>query len=115
MFNFQQMMEDFYNYEPEEGDTQGQMMKNAYQGNFLQSAIDLQLAMQLGQFNNSLAQNNMTHQADLEQRNQSALMRVKFNYGMRKMDAQFQYQNEFANAQHDHDLGMASAVGNKNA
>ena len=46
MFNFQQIMKDFYNYEPD--DDEGRMMKNAYQGNFIQSGLDSQLAMQLG-------------------------------------------------------------------
>ena len=110
-FNFQQMMKDFYNYKPGEDDDEGRMMKNAFQGNFLQSAVDANLSQMLGQFNNSLAQSNMTHAADLEQRNQSALMKDEFNYGMQNMDAQFQYQNEFANAQHDRDLGMVGAVG----
>ena len=45
-------------------------MKNAYQGNFIQSGLDSQLSSQLGQFNAGLAQSNMTHQADLEQRRQ---------------------------------------------
>ena len=39
MLNFQDMMNDFYNYKPEEGDTAGQMQKQAFQGNFLQSMI----------------------------------------------------------------------------
>ena len=95
MFNFQKIMQDFYNYEPGEDDAEGRMMKNAYQGNFIQSALDSQLAMQLGEFNTGLAQSNMTHQADLEQRNQSAMMKDEFNYGMQSMDAQFQYKNEF--------------------
>ena len=111
MFNFQQIMNDFYNYKPEEGDVAGQMQKQAYQGNMVQSALDAQLAMQLGQFNSALSQQNMTHQADLEQRNQSALMKEQFNYGMQNMDAQFQYQNSAANAQHDRDLGMLAATG----
>ena len=76
MFNFQSMMKDFYNYQPGEDDAEGRMMKNAFQGNFLQSGIDAALSQQLSQFNSSLAQANMTHQADLEQRNQSALMKM---------------------------------------
>ena len=114
MFNFQQIMNDFYNYKPEEGDVAGQMQKQAYQGNMVQSALDAQLAQQLGQFNSALSQQNMTHQADLEQRNQSALMKEQFNYGMQNMDAQFQYQNSAANAQHDRDLGMLAAPVNSN-
>ena len=111
MFNFQQLMQDFYNYKPEAGDTAGQMQKQAFQGNFLQSMIDSQMAMQLGQFNSALSQQNMTHAADLEQRNQSALMKDQFNYNMQRMGAQFGLQNTAANAQHDRDLGMLAATG----
>ena len=59
-------------------------MKNAFQGNFIQSGLDAQLAQQLGDFNAGLAQSNMTHAADLELRNQSALMKDEFNYGMQQ-------------------------------
>lgn len=110
MFNFKQLMDDFYGSTPEAGSEQA-LMKGAFQGNMIQSALDSRLAMQLGMFNAGLAQQNMTTQADLEQRNQSALMADEFNYGLQQMDAQFQYQNTFANAQHERDLGMVSATG----
>lgn len=110
MFNFKSVMDDFYSSEPEAGSDQA-LMKGAFQGNMIQSALDSQIAQQLGAFNAGLAQTNMTHQADLEQRNQAALMKDEFMYGMQQMDAQFQYQNKFSNAQHDRDLGMLSATG----
>ena len=110
LFNFQSIMDDFYSSEPE-ADTGQALMKSAFQGNMIQSALDSQLAQQLGQFNAGLAKGNMRTQADLEQRNQSALMRDEFAYGMSQMDAQFKYQNTFANAQHERDLGMVSATG----
>ena len=110
MFNFKSVMEDFYGSTPEAGTDQA-LMKGAFQGNMIQSALDSQLAQQLGSFNAGLAQTNMIAQANLEQRNQAALMKDEFNYGMQQMDAQFQYQNKFSNAQHDRDLGMLSATG----
>jgi len=111
MFNFQQLMKDFYNYKPKADDVAGQMQKQAFQGNFLQSMIDSQLAMQLGQFNSGLSQQNMTHQADLEQRNQSALMADQFKYAMQSMGSQFELQNTAADSQHERDLGMLAATG----
>ena len=110
MFNFRSVFEDFYGSQPEAGTDQA-LMKSAFQGNMIQSALDSQLAQQLGSFNAGLAQANMQAQADLEQRNQAALMKDEFNYGMQQMEAQFGFQNEFANAQHDRDLGMVSATG----
>ena len=81
MFNFGSVMDDFYGSEPEAGTDQA-LMKSAFQGNMIQSAFDSQLAQQLGAFNSGLAQENMRVQADLEQRNQAALMKDEFNYGM---------------------------------
>ena len=109
-FNFGQIMNDFYGKEYE-ADSAAGIQKQAFQGNLVQSMVDNQMSMQLAEFNKGVSQSNMTHQADLEQRNQSALMKDEFNYGMQSMDAQFQYKNEFANAQHDRDLGMVGAVG----
>ena len=87
LFNFQQIMESFYGGKAESEDQQ--LQKDAYAGNMVQSALDAQLAMNLAQNNAALAQQNMTHQADLEQRNQAANMAQEFNYGMQSMDAQF--------------------------
>lgn len=110
-FNANQLLNDFYNYKPDEDDTLGQMQKNAYQGNFVQSMVDTQNAMALGKFNQALAQGNMTQQADLEQRNQAALMKDEFAYGMEAMSAQADIQNNAANQQHTRDLGMTAAQG----
>ena len=111
MFNFQDMFKDFYEYEPDEDDAEGRMMKNAFQGNFIQSGIDAALAQQLSQFNSGIAQGNMTHQADLEQRNQSALMKDEFNYIEQSKASDFKYKNTFADAQNERDLGMVAATG----
>ena len=95
MFNFQQMMEDFYS---SDGDTdESRLMKNAFQGNMLQSGFDSQLAMMLGSFNQSIAQENMSHQANLELLNQQSNMKLEAQLGQETMDSQFNYQNDFAN------------------
>ena len=113
MFNFQQMMNDFYKYQPKEGDTMGQMQKQAFLGNFLQSMVDSQLANMQSQFAAAIGQQNMTHVADLELRNQSSTMKDQFNYAMQNMEAQFQYGNNAANAQHDRDIAMLAATGDQ--
>ena len=73
LFNFGGLMNDFYNYKPDGDDDEGRMLKNAFQANMIQSGFDAMLAQQLGSFNAGLSQQNMTHQADLEQRNQAGL------------------------------------------
>ena len=59
MFNFQQMMDDFYKSTPD--DAGGKAAKQAYQGNMVQSGFDAMLAQQLATHNSALAQENMTH------------------------------------------------------
>lgn len=110
-FDFKKIMDSFYNYKPKEAGDATDMQKQAYQGNMVQSILDSQLAQQLGQYNAGLAQDNMTHQADLEQRNQTGLMAEEFNYGMAGMDAQFKYGEQGAQNQHERDIGMLSATG----
>ena len=110
-FDFKKIMDSFYNYKPKEDGDATDMQKQAYQGNMVQSILDSQLAQQLGQYNAGLAQDNMTHQADLEQRNQSGLMADEFAYGMAGMDAQFKYGEQGQQNQHERDIGMLSATG----
>ena len=68
-------------------------------------------AQQLATHNSALAQENMTQQADLELRNQGANMANEFNYGMQSMEAQFNFENTFADSQHGRDIGMLAATG----
>ena len=110
-FDFKKIMDSFYNYKPKEDGDATDMQKQAYQGNMVQSILDSQLAQQLGQYNAGLAQDNMTHQADLEQRNQAGLMADEFAYGMAGMDAQFKYGEQGQQNQHERDIGMLSATG----
>ncbi len=105
------IMDDFFNSTPGADDPEGRSIKMAFQGNLAQSVLDGKLAKDLGQFNAGIAQQNMTHQADLEQRNQSALMKDEFSYGMESMGAQFKLGEQGAQNQHERDLGMLSATG----
>ena len=111
MFNFQDVMDKFYNYEPGEDDEVGRSIKNTFQSNMIQSAFDKEMSKEMGEFQNALGQSNMQMAANLELANNSSMMQQEFNYGMQSMGAQFDFQNEFANAQYDRDVGMLAATG----
>ena len=111
MFNFASLMEDFYTNQPEEGDTLGQLQKSAYQGNLVQTAFDAQLASALATQNAGLAQENMTVQANLEKLNAMDLMQTEFGFNELSKESNFNYENSFANAQYDRDVGMLAATG----
>jgi hypothetical protein len=111
VFNFGQLMEDFYSYQPEEGDTLGQMQKNAFQGNLVQTGFDAMLASALADQNSANAQENMKVQADLEKLNSLDLMQAEFGYNELSKESNYNYENSFANAQYDRDVGMLAATG----
>ena len=110
MFNFGQMMEDFYK-PTDKDDEAGRLQKDSFQGNFIQSAVDAQLAAGLSEQNAAIAQENMQAQADLEKTNALDLMKEEFKYQELGKDSNFENENKFANAQYDRDQGMLAATG----
>ena len=110
-FGFNQVMQEFYNYEPGEDDDEGRAIKRNFQANMVQSGFDQALAEGMAQTQSGIAQQNMTHAADLEQRNTAANMQQEFNYGMQSMAGQFELQDKFADNQSERDLGMLTATG----
>jgi hypothetical protein len=110
-FGFNQVMNEFYNFEPDEDDAEGRGIKRNFQANMVQSGFDQALAEGMAQTQSGIAQNNMTHAADLEQRNTAANMQQEFNYGMQSMAGQFELQDKFADNQSERDLGMLTATG----
>ena len=111
MFDFQKVMNEFYDYKPEKDDTEGRAIKNNFQANMVQSGFDASLAKDMAQQQSSIAQSNMITAADLEARNTSSNMQQEFNYGMQSMGAQFEFQDKFADNQYDRDLGTLGATG----
>ena len=111
MFNFQGIMDEFYNYKPSSDDDFGSAIKHTFASNMIQSAFDKEMSKEMGAFQNALGQSNMKMAADLELANNSSMMQQEFNYGMQSMGSQFDFQNEFANAQFDRDVAMTAAQG----
>ena len=103
MFNFQGIMDDFYGFQPGEDDSEGRAMKNSFQANMVQSGFDSNLAKDMAYAQSGIAKGNMTHAADLELRNKTALMNDEYNKGMMSMGGQFEFQNSFAEDQNVRD------------
>jgi hypothetical protein len=110
-FGFNQVMDEFYKFEPGEEDDEGRAIKRNFQANMVQSGFDQALSEAMAQTQSGIAQSNMTHAADLEQRNTAANMQQEFNYGMQSMAGQFELQDKFADNQSERDLGMLTATG----
>jgi hypothetical protein len=104
MFNFQGIMDDFYGFQPGEDDSEGRAMKNSFQANMVQSGFDSNLAKDMAYAQSGIAKGNMTHAADLELRNKTALMNDEYNKGMMSMGGQFEFQNRFAEDQNVRDI-----------
>ena len=82
MFNFQGIMDQFYGYQPGKDDSEGRAQKNSFQANMIQSGFDANLAKDMAYAQSGIAKDNMTHAADLELRNKTALMNDEYNKGM---------------------------------
>jgi len=104
MFNFQGVMDEFYGYQPGEDDSEGRAQKNSFQANMIQSGFDANLAKDMAYAQSGIAKGNMTHAADLELRNKTALMNDEYNKGMMNMGGQFEFQNKFAEDQNVRDI-----------
>ena len=102
MFNFQSVMNQFYNWNP--SDDAGKSMKNSFMSNMVQSGFDANLAKDMAYTQSGIAKDNMNQAADLDLRNKSALMNDEFNKGMMNMGGQFEFQNRFAEDQNVRDI-----------
>ena len=103
-FGYQKVMDDFYNYKPGEEDSEGRAIKRNFQANMVQSGFDAALSESMAQTQSGIAQQNMTHAADLEQRNTASNMEQEFNYGQQSMASQFELQDKFADNQSERDI-----------
>ena len=99
LFNFQSLMEQFYNWKPSSDDTAGQQLKNTFQGDFIQTVLNNQMSKDLAYTNAEIATGQMTTAAALELANQTQIMKDEFDYGMTKMGAEYDYQSKFATDQ----------------
>ena len=95
LFNFQNLMNEFYKYDTKD-DPDAAAMKNAFQGNAIQSVFDTQQAKELAYANQEIASNAMNQASNLEQRNMAQIMKNEFAYGMTKMGQEYDFQSRFA-------------------
>ena len=96
IFNFQDIMKKFYEWEPKEDDVAGQQLKNTFQGDFIQTVLNNQMSKDLAYTNAEIATGQMTTAAALELANQTQIMKDEFDMGMQKMGAEYDYQTKFA-------------------
>ena len=112
LFQTDQLFNDFYSSKPDSD--VGKAIKQTFQGNMIQSIMDQSMAVQMANIQAGIGTQNMQTAAELERTNNEAAMADEFRYGLGVMDAQFQHQNNFANATYDRDIGMLGATGVEN-
>lgn len=110
-FNYKQMMDSFFNFQPDKDDDEGRALKYSYMGNILNKAFESQLAMGLGDFQAGISKDLMSHASNISQMEQSNARKEEFSYGMRSMDKQYELQNQFQNQQFNRNMGMLDATG----
>lgn len=110
LFNFQNLMNEFYKYDTKK-DPDAAAMKNAFQGNAIQSVFDTQQAKELAYANQEIAANAMNQASNLEQRNMAQVMKDEFVYGMTKMGQEYDFQSRFAVDEANRNLNQIAMQG----
>lgn len=110
LFNFQNLMKEFYKYDTKK-DPDAAAMKNAFQGNAIQSVFDTQQAKELAYANQEIAANAMNQASNLEQRNMAQVMKDEFVYGMTKMGQEYDFQSRFAVDEANRNLNQIAMQG----
>ena len=108
-FNFDSLFKDFYS-DKNKTDEQ-KIMKSAFQGNMVQSALNAQIATGMAQTQAAIGKDSMKTAADLEKRNTLDVMKQEFKYGTENQANEFELQNKFADNEYGRDLGMLAATG----
>ena len=96
IFNFQGLLNDFYNWEPDPKDEAGRQTKRTFQANMIDKVANNELAVALARENQSIAAGAMKDAASLELANQKEIMADESAYGLTKMGAEYDYQSQFA-------------------
>ena len=108
---YQQIMDDFASYKPGEGEESIKLEKAALAGNLTEKAFDHDASKDMAFTQAGISSGLMEHEANLSMRNETEARKQEFQYGQATMAAQFDHQNNFANAQYDRDVGMLNATG----
>ena len=113
MFNMQDMFNKFMSMDPGENDDEGRSIKNTTMADMFNSAFQSELSKGMSDYQSGISKDMMSHQQKLERQSAGEARREEFNYGMASMGAQFEHQNNFANAQYDRDIGIIGAQGHQ--
>ena len=112
MFGFQQMMDDYYKWDPaKEKDDEGVAQKRAFQQEMIQSAFDTQSAAAKAAQANEFELDVAKQYANLELRNQGQIMQDNFNYGVTEMGLEYDLQSRFAVDEAARELTRMGAAG----
>ena len=96
LFNFNQLMKDFYNYKPSSDDDTGRAIKQGFQADMVKKFADTQLAKETAAQDQRFQMDATKQLADLELRNQTQLQKDTFDYGMQEMGARYDFESRMA-------------------
>ena len=111
LFNFNELMSDFYGYSPDENDDEGRALKRGFQADMVKKFADSQVAMSQAAQDQSFQMDATKQLADLELRNQSQIQADTFKYGMQEMAARYDYESRMAVDDAARELNRMSAQG----
>lgn len=111
LFNFQDLMSDFYGYEPDENDAEGRVIKRGFQADMVKKFADSQVAMAQAAQDQTFQMDATKQLADLELRNQTQVQDDMFKYGMQEMGARYDFESRMAVDDASRELNRMSSAG----
>ena len=96
LFNFQQLMEDFYGYEGDAVDDEGRSLKRGFQADMIKKFADSTLAQAQASQDQTFQMDATKQLADLELRNQSQIQADTQAYAMEEMGARYDFESRMA-------------------
>ena len=110
-FNYKNMMDQFFSWQPDKDDDEGRAYKYSMMGDWMTDGFKTQLAMGMGHFQAGISKDMMRYASQVGQQEQVNMRNHEFALGMKSMDKQYELQNQFANQQFNRDVGMLDATG----
>ena len=111
LFNFQEIMDDFYGFEPEGEDDEGRALKRGFQSDMIKKAADQQFAMAQAAQAQVYGMDAMKLDAELTKDVTRTINQDAFEYGMKEMAQKYDFEARMAVDDASRELNKMGAAG----
>ncbi len=111
LFNFQELMDDFYGYSPDGDDDEGRALKRGFQSDMIKKAADQQFSMAQAAQAQTYGMDAMRLDAQLTKDVQRTLNQDAFEFGMKEMAQKYDFESRMAVDDASRELNRMASAG----